>query len=252
MRIARKEIISEYTHVVQRGLGKRLIFEDNSDMRRFLLVLQNKLQNSDASVLAWCLMSNHFHLLIRASQHTLSRLMQRVETSYAQYFNGKHGHVGRVFQSRFYSMPIKSDSHLLSTIRYIHKNPETIEVGMYQDYVWSSYREIAGYSGNIEGGGICKTFEVIKFFGDINSFKRFHAISSEEEAPNISESRSRLSDAEARRIAINQYGEGFADSISEMPKKTRNNAIANLKSLGLSIRQIERITGIGRSIIERA
>ncbi|WP_418743026.1 transposase, partial [Enorma massiliensis] len=122
-RSARATLPSDFIHVTTRGLGRRIIFEDDLDKERFLSILSTKLTDSESRVYAWCLMDNHIHLLLRANSADLSKSMQRIGVSYAQYFNGRHGHVGKVFQNRFNAHPIMGETHLLATIRYIHRNP---------------------------------------------------------------------------------------------------------------------------------
>lgn len=253
MRTPRHLIPSEYIHVTQRGLGRRVIFEDDLDKRRYLDTLRSKLADNDASVLSWTLMDNHVHLLLKASPNSLSRLMQRLGISYAQYFNGCHGHVGKVFQNRFSSEAIDSNAHLLTAIRYIHSNSETAGIAKMADYRWSSYREIANEQGNLEGSGICDVASTLRLFGGIREFKRFHEIKNEQDGfITIGSHRPRMSDNDARSVAERHFGKDFADNIVGMPKNKRDQSLCMLKNLGLSIRQIERLTGIGRGPIAKA
>lgn len=162
MRKPRHTLSSEFIHVTQRGLGRRIIFEEDCDRRRYLATLKNKAGECDVSILAWALMENHEHFLVKADHAALSRLMQRVGVSYAQYFNGRHGHVGKVFQNRFSSEAIETDAHLLSAIRYIHRNAEAAGVMDTATYPWSSYREIVGEDAELEGAGICAAYRACR------------------------------------------------------------------------------------------
>ena len=171
-------------------------------------------------------MDNHAHLLLRAERADLSKLMQRTEISYAQYFNGRHGHVGKVFQNRFNAQPITSESHLLAAIRYIHRNPLDIEEDVDQ-YAWSSYQEI------VEGkGGITDSAAVLELFAGIDGFLSFHNNANEEDGfERIDGYRRRLDDAEAIDIALKAFGQSFADRITSMPKAERDKALAQYMSL---------------------
>lgn len=252
MSIPRSALSSKYIHITQRGIGRHLIFEDCVDMRRFLRILLEKLQDSSVEILAWCLMDNHFHLLVNADSDSLSKLMQRLSISYVQYFNGRHGHVGRLFQGRFHARGIKSDAHLLSTIRYIHLNCRDSNCDDPARYSWSSYRECIGCR-NVEGIGICHSDQTIAFFGDIESFLRFHEdVCTENASRDFDFAPSRITNHEARRIAVDAMGSDFSDALVAMPRELRNEKLRDLKKLGLSVRQIERLTGIGRGIISRA
>lgn len=253
MRKPRQHLSSKFVHVTQRGLGKRIIFEDGEDKRRYLEFLKSKLEGTDIRVLAWVLMDNHSHLLIQALPSDLSRLMQRLGVSYAQYFNGRHGHVGKVFQNRFSSEAIEDDAYLKAVIRYIHRNPENANLADKETYPWSSYREICGRNNNLEGSDICDTASVIELFGNLEALVAFH----EDESVNdgfarLDGYRPRMSDEEARAIAIKHYGVGFADRISGMRRSERDEALRRLKDRGISIRQLQRLTGIGRGPITKA
>lgn len=221
-------------------------------MSRFLHILSKKLDDDKIAILAWCLMENHFHLLVKADQPALSQFMQRVTISYAQYFNGRHGHVGKVFQNRFHSTDINSESHLLSVVRYIHRNALEAGSGSISDWEWSSYRECIGDDDAV-GTRICDVEQTLALFGSKDDFVAFHQDEAvQEDIVSILPYRSRISDAEARRIIEERIGKNYADMLSSTTSQERNERIRMLKHLGLSIRQIERLTGIGRGIITRA
>ena len=253
MRRLRCESSSVYVHVTQRGLGRRLIFEDDNDRKKYLSTLKSKLMDYELAVFAWVLMGNHVHLLLKADPNSLSKFMQRVGISYAQYFNGRHGHTGKLFQNRFSSAAIDYEEHLLAAVRYIHRNPETAGICNTEEYPWSSYREIVGMNAHGESTGICDVTAVVNLFGSINGFTEYHNDRSRYDTiADISIYRPRISDAEAVNIARSQFGEHYSDHISTMKKADRDNALRLLKDLGLSVRQIERLTGIGRGSIGRA
>ena len=143
-RSARQQSVSDHYHVTQRGSGKRCIFEDDDDRRSFVRTMAYFSRDCQVRLIAWVLMDNHFHLLLRAELEDLSRFMSRLGTVHAQRFNGAHGHVGCVFQGRFKSIPIETDPQLLATIRYIHLNPLETGVTRLEDYPWSSYPQYLG------------------------------------------------------------------------------------------------------------
>jgi putative transposase len=137
-----------YYHVYNRGAGKQEIFLDNNDKRKFLSLIEryvtpkderDELEKSypeyDIEVNAYCLMGNHFHLLVYQSEDrdALSGLMRSVSTAYSMYFNKKYKHSGHLFQSIFKASRITEESYLLHITRYIHMNPRT-----YKTYRWSS------------------------------------------------------------------------------------------------------------------
>lgn len=252
MSIPRHALSSNCIHVTQRGVGKRIIFEDDADKRRFLRTLSFKLEDSDVEILAWCLMDNHFHLLVNAELDDLSKLMQRVSISYAQHFNGRHGHIGKLYQGRYRAQAITTNEHLLAAIRYIHLNCRDMDDADPRYYPWSSYRECVGCK-DVEGLGICHIEKTVALFDGIEDFARFHEESNEISANHdFSNSPSRMTNLEAQCIAVQELGPDYSNSLIAMPRTLRNESLKRLKARGLSIRQIERLTGIGKNIIARA
>lgn len=113
---------------------------------------------------SYCLMTNHFHLLIETHDESLSAGMQRLNGEYAQSFNRRHGFIGHLFQDRFYSVMVKDESHGLEAIRYIAQNP--VEAGLCrdpEDWPWSSHAATLGRRGTPD---FLTTAWVLGLFGD--------------------------------------------------------------------------------------
>jgi REP element-mobilizing transposase RayT len=143
-----------YYHVYNRGAGGQTIFRDAQDKHKFLSLLaryvtpKDQRQDSerqypeyDIEVIAYCVMSNHFHLLAYQldDRDDLSGLMRSVSTAYSMYYNKKYRQHGHVFQSIFKASHITSEPYLLHITRYIHMNPRT-----YLTYRWSSLKAYLG------------------------------------------------------------------------------------------------------------
>ncbi len=132
-------------HLMSRGNAKQCIFEDEDDHLRFLELLAKVLERFSVACLAYCLLWNHFHLLVVPTLHTVSRLMQDLNSQYCQAFNRRHRRVGHVLGDRFKGPLIDSDSYLLTALRYIALNPvESGRVTQPEDWRWSSFRALAG------------------------------------------------------------------------------------------------------------
>ena len=132
-------------HVTSRGDRREAIFVDDRDRALLLDVLAQGMARFDASVLAYCLMGNHYHLVVQTRQGNLSRLMRHVNGVYAQAFNRRHDQVGHVFQGRFGSIHVDRDAYLLEVCRYTELNPVRARlVDNPQDWPWSSYRAHCG------------------------------------------------------------------------------------------------------------
>ena len=248
MRIARKIGESNVYHVVARGTGRQVIFEGDDDRRRFLSILDKALDEFDAELYAWCLMSNHVHLLLRAPIERLSALMRKLLGVYALYFNAKSGRVGHLFQERFSSEPVDSDAYLVTVIRYIHQNPVKAGLSDVAGWPWSSYREYFG------GARRCSTSLPLALLGGEREFERFHEQEANDRCLDVPEGRSATRgypDERAAEIAREVLDGLLPGELKTLEAPERNARLARLKAAGLTIKQIERLTGIGRGTVQR-
>jgi len=132
-------------HVTSRGNAQASIFLDDIDRSTFLAVLELTMRRFNVICHAYCLMTNHFHLLLETPDANLSKAMRQFNSVYTQAFNRRHGRVGHVLQGRFKSIVVDRDAYLLELCRYIVLNP--VRAGMVKEpdkYAWSSYRATAG------------------------------------------------------------------------------------------------------------
>lgn len=168
-----KNIIKTYTvngvyHIYNRGVEKRKIFLDEEDYIVFLALLKKylfpkmkvldkirnkivekdnrKSMNMEISLLCFCLMPNHFHLLMKQAhkQKSIASFMQKVCTCYSIYFNKKYNRVGKLFQGHYKAVLVREDYYLLHLSRYIHRNPLELfhsDKNMLAKYKWSSYAD---------------------------------------------------------------------------------------------------------------
>jgi len=132
-------------HITARGNAKADIYLSDDDREMFLDVLGHVVERYGWLCHAWCLMTNHYHLMIETPQPNLSRGMRQLNGVYTQKFNRRQGRVGHVFQGRFKSIVVDRDAYLLGLSRYIVRNP--VATGMVKDvgdWPWSSYLATAG------------------------------------------------------------------------------------------------------------
>ena len=130
-----------YYHVLNRGQGKRDIFLDKKDYNSFLKILEDTCQLYEVSIVAYCLMSNHYHLIVHTPKANLSDFMRQVNGVYTQIFNRCYKHDGPLFKGRYKSILIEADSYFMECVRYIHRNP--IKVGLageVGEYRWTSHK----------------------------------------------------------------------------------------------------------------
>ena len=244
MRTARKKCESDVYHVVVRGVGKQILFEDDTDRRFFLDTLADQRAGHGVRLYAWCLMLNHVHLLFRAPLENISAMMRALETRYAGYFNARHARTGTLFQGRFTSVPVESDEQLLQAVRYIHRNP--VGAGEPIDGPWSSFRDYVSNCGLID----VDTAFVVELLGGKPAFLRLHDSEDGSYARRLP--RHRVADAQALSIAKDVLGEDGPYGLKAIDKASRDALLVRLKEAGLSVRQISRITSIGENIIQRA
>jgi REP element-mobilizing transposase RayT len=128
-------------HVVSRGNERRDIFYDDDDRRLFLDTLGEMSQRFEVEMVAYVMMNNHYHLLLRTVRANLSRAMQWFGVTYTNRFNATNSRSGHLFQGRFKSMLVQNDAYLMRLSLYIHRNPLRAGiVNRLADYRWSSYR----------------------------------------------------------------------------------------------------------------
>ena len=121
-RQARRKSKSGIYHVMLRGINKQVIFEDEEDSLKFLETLKNYKAISGYKIFAYCLMSNHIHLLLKVEKENLDLIIKRIAGSYVYWYNWKYHRSGHLFQDRFKSEPVEDDMYFLTVIRYMgHK-----------------------------------------------------------------------------------------------------------------------------------
>lgn len=141
----REQVVGGFYHVTLRGARQLPIFFDDRDRRVFLSLLVRVVRSSRWRCYAWCLMDNHFHLLIELTQIGLSNGMFELNYTYACWLNRRHGFRGHAFDRRFSAREIETTPHLLEGSRYIVLNPVRARICRRpEDYLWSSYRGLVG------------------------------------------------------------------------------------------------------------
>ncbi len=159
-------------HIVLKGVDKKWIFKDEQDKKVFLKKLFDYEKEGGYEVMAYCLMDNHVHLIMKEGER-LGTSVQRFTVSYVAYYHRKYGTSGYFFGSRFHSDPIENDGYFLSALRYVHQNP--VRAGMVsgcEAYHWSSYNRILqGYSGAYKSEQIYELIKTAKFFEEFHLSK---------------------------------------------------------------------------------
>ncbi len=153
-RAQRLEYEGAVYHVTARGNERRAIFQDDADRERFLRVLGESVERFEVRLYLFCLMANHFHLVVETPRANLGVFMHRLETAYTVYFNRRHGRCGHLMQGRYGARPVERDAYMLRLSRYVHlnpvftaatrKQPVGARIALLRRYPWSSYRSYVG------------------------------------------------------------------------------------------------------------
>lgn len=137
-RSRRVEYPHAFYHVMNRGRNKDNIFHDSSYFQLFLDIIDKASTRFNLIVHCYCLMNNHYHLLLETPDANLSKIMRFVGREYVEKYNRKNGCDGSLFKGRYKSVLVDKDSYLSELTRYIHRNPLCI-VDNLKNYQWSSY-----------------------------------------------------------------------------------------------------------------
>ena len=245
-RQARKKSETGVYHVMLRGINRQTIFEDDEDCRMFMETIAIYKKDTNTSLYGYCLMKNHIHLLVKSDM--LSSFMRKLGAKYVYWYNWKYDRVGGLFQDRYKSEPVDGDGYFLTVLRYIHQNP--VKAGIVETpdkYEHSSYNE---YITQIKKSEIVDTDFVFKMLS-IEQFVDFHDETNNDNCLEIVEIR-RVNDEIAKQMIYKVSKCTNPSDFQELEIHKRNQSIRTLKEKGLSIRQIERLTGISRGIVLKA
>lgn len=175
-RQARINLPHSIYHILNRGLDRRPIFHDDSDRHRFLEIQPELFETYGISTLSYCLMSNHFHLVIRTGERAnLSEAFRNLLGGYVQSYHFRHKTDGPLFRGRYSSCLVTDEAYLRALIPYVHNNP--VKAGIVSDptkYAWSSFRHYLTFLANPESSQKAMPWLSPELF-DIQSTKSFRA-----------------------------------------------------------------------------
>jgi REP element-mobilizing transposase RayT len=255
-RMARERCQSCVYHIVLRGINRQDIFYDDDDFQRFLETIEQKKSESQFELYGYCLMSNHVHLLVREKSDKISRIMSRIGTSYAWWYNRKYDRSGHVFQGRYSSECVEDDTYLLTVIRYIHNNPVKSKiVKEAEDYRWSSIH--AYFGGRERPAGLTESEFILGMIHEnrTEAIKRLREYMKQENDDDCLDDQIKLrkTDGEVRaEIEAMLNGEPIGRLLG-LEKSKRQEILRTIKqSEGVTQRQIARVTGFHQSIVFKA
>lgn len=157
-----------FYHIVCRGNRRDPLFMDNGDFLTFLYILRKIHEKYPFELASYCLMTNHFHLQLRSTEQSISKIMALINKRYANYFNTRYNLTGHLFEKRFFDKVILSTSGMLEVSRYIHLNPVKANiVEKPEDYRWGSYLYFMG-QGKIEQPYFNSSILLDEFEGEVD------------------------------------------------------------------------------------
>lgn len=245
-RKARIKSESGVYHAILRGVNQQQLFEDEEDFEKFIQVIRDCKAISEFELYAYCLMGNHIHLLIKEVKEPIEQIFKRIGSRYVYWYNIKYQRVGHLFQDRFKSEPVETEEYFLTVLRYIHQNP--VKAGIcdgIEDWKYSSFPMYRQNNSLIDS----------EFTYGIISSEEFYRFNAEENSDKCLEaeivSKARLTDEQAKKV-IYKYSKckSVAD-FQRVEENKKSDYIAKFYEKGISIRQIARLTGTSKGMVEK-
>ncbi|WP_066388705.1 transposase [Neobacillus mesonae] len=237
-------------HIMLRGINRQVIFEDDVDKFRLLETIKRFKDISKIKIFSYCLMDNHVHLLVKETEEPVSRAIQRVSASYVFWYNAKYDRCGHLFQDRYKSESVETVRYFLTVLRYIHQNP--VKAGLADNVFeckWTSIHEYIHQSDLVDIDFALNLFSPDRGKA-IQLFSEFMQKSNDDHCLDNVE-KIKMSDSEVISH-LEKLGFPNTSALQQMEKEQRNQLILQLKGLnGVTIRQLSRITGISKSVIDR-
>jgi REP element-mobilizing transposase RayT len=161
----------QYYHVYNRGVGRQSIFREESNYLYVLGLLKLYCSELDVAVIAYCLMPNHYHLLLRQDgDEPVGLIPQRVFNSYTKAYNKRYDRIGTLFEGRYRAICVDNDSYLLHLCRYVHANPvKDALVSRLEDWPYSNFFEWVG----MRSGALVDRSFVTEHFSEIGDYVQF-------------------------------------------------------------------------------
>lgn len=234
-------------HIMMRGNNKEDIFLDEIDRNMFLGILFDVAEDSQIFVHAYCLMTNHIHLLLEESEEmSISVAVKRIALKFVSWYNKKYKRIGHLFQGRFRSEAIEDEGYYKTVMRYIHQNPVKAKiVNQTSNYQWSSMKRIID-SYNIPVNGL-ETDYIHTFWPDCNKMVEFMEHKCNTVCIDVDDRK--LAEEQMMDYIIESYNLERFDILS---RNDRNELIRTINSENnVSVKLMSIIFGISRSTIIR-
>lgn len=246
-RKARKKSSMNIYHVILRGINHQIIFEDKHDHVQFISIMKHYKKLCGFKLYAYCLMDNHVHLLIEDADIPLDEIMKKIEVKFVRWYNRKYDRTGNLFQERYKSEPVNNTRYFQTVFRYIHQNP--LHAGLERVpgvYPWSSYEAYV-----VTDDSFIDVDRVLELFGSQRECMDYLNTDSDEKCMEHVSSYC-MSDRAALDVIREQTPCISPSDFQHLELYTRNQYLKMLHHAGISKRQLSRLTGISRTVIDKA
>ena len=240
-RVARIESKTKIYHIMSRALNKQTLFDEEKDYLRFLHIVKSVKNEIDFSLYGYCIMNNHYHMLIKDKNNKISVIMNKINSKYANYYNLKNARTGYVFNDRYHnhSENVENKKYFLTCIRYIHQNP--VKAGICNktyDYKFSSihlYRRDKGNYLNLVDTNFIKD----KFNND--EFLKWNELHNHDKCMEIMNNK--LTDDEVTKLLYKYMNVNTKKEYLQASEEEKVVAILNLIDYSIPLMQLSRVTG---------
>ena len=246
--------VTGFYHVCARGAGKQLIFEGDEDRWEFLELMRECCREAGVTVIAWCLMGNHVHLVLADYEDRMSAAMHRLLLTHARRFNKRTGRTGHLFQNRFDRRSLDTDWQVMEAIRSVHADPQEGGISLIERYPWSSFAEhLRAYDG--DAADVARGFSdpscVLELFGSAEGYIAYSLSTPDGSEPALCDmketewERHAFADTMAKSLGVP------LNELKTVAPSRRDGIIFALHDGGYTVREIERYTGISKSTVSR-
>lgn len=243
---------SHIYHLILRSVNRQNIFLDEADSMRFLETIKKYKAICKFEIFAYCIMSNHIHILIRENEDTISNIIQRISSSYVLWYNKRHKRCGHLFQERFRSEAVESEDYFLTALRYIHRNP--VKAHIVSDpikYKWSSYKEYCGKPSIADTDFALDILSADRRIA-LYEFQDFNTQNNEDICLDLDDNYPQGIPDRKLHDCLRSIGIDNSNKFLQLDKASRLDILNKLNIVdGISIRQLSRVLGVSRSVISK-
>lgn len=237
-----------YYHLILRGNGKMILFEEDEDDKFFIGKMDEYVETEDVRLCAYCLMDNHVHMLVYDPDFHTPKMVQKLACSYARYYNDleRNREPGHVFQGPYLSQAVNDEQYLTNVFRYILNNPKKAGVKPTEEYPWSSYDMFFWKNTSLYLDYFREKFPTDKAYREYIGTPNHDVFM--EDVPQ----KEKHDDKWAMDVIRRKLGVKSGTEVKGWDREHRNDALRRLKATELSIRRISRLTGVSYGAVHRA